>query len=217
MFTGIIEDLALVRALDKKAQGATLEVESKKCSPDAKIGDSISVNGACLTITKIIGNQLFFDVSNETICRSSLKELKANDMVNLERALRADGRLGGHFVTGHIDTTAKISAKSKKGDFIEIRIEIPKPFVPFFIEKGSVAVDGISLTVNSVDENFFNVAIIPQTISHTTLKVKQEGDSVNIETDIFAKYIHKYINGTKDSKTSPPSISSNFLKEHGFF
>jgi len=217
MFTGIIEDLAKVDNFNKGVSGALFVVESAICSEGTAIGDSISVNGTCLTVTKIKSPLISFDVSSETIEKTSLSELTKNSKVNLERALKADSRIGGHFVTGHIDTTGTIESKVKKGEFTELKIAIHKHFLQFLVEKGSVAIDGISLTVNSVEDAYFTSTIIPHTLSKTTLSFKKVRNLVNIETDIFAKYIHKYTSRSKKTNSSSPSISSGFLKEHGFF
>ncbi|NQT94923.1 MAG: riboflavin synthase [Candidatus Omnitrophica bacterium] len=216
MFTGIIEELGIVNSFRKVDTCARLSIESAICCVDTEIGNSISVNGCCLTLVDIKKNILIFDISKETLDKSDLSELKAGDKINIERSLKADARLGGHFVTGHVDCRGKIVSKKKKGEFIEIEYEIPKAFMPYLVEKGSIAVDGISLTVNGIREASFTTILIPHTISITTLKSKAAGGSVNIETDILAKYIHKQINRSKVSNDPASSISSNFLKEHGF-
>ena len=217
MFTGIVEELGIVKSLVKAEAGAKLVVESKVCVSDAKIGDSISINGVCLTVVDIKTGLLSFDISKESLDRSNLGKLKAQERVNVERSLKADSRLGGHFVTGHIDTTGKIVLKERQGEFIRIKIEIPEPFMAFLVEKGSIAVDGISLTVNSVKNKSFSALLIPHTLSITTFGNRNIGDFVNIETDILAKYTQKLISKTSKKPTNSASnLNKNFLTEHGF-
>lgn len=233
MFTGIVEELGIVRSLAKTEAGARLTVESKTCASDIKKGDSISINGCCLTVAGVRGNLyppprwgegkdegakfLSFDISSETLDRTLLGRLKTQDRVNLERSLRADSRLGGHFVTGHIDTAGKIVLKERQDGFIRIKIEIPEPFMVFLVEKGSIAVDGISLTINSVSDKSFTVLLIPHTLAVTGLAGKRAGDYVNIETDILAKYAQSFINRPSKKPTNPTSsLNKNFLAEHGF-
>jgi riboflavin synthase len=216
MFTGIIEDLGTVKRLDKTAEGASLVVESRACASEAKIGDSVSVNGSCLTVIDAKNDIMRFDISSETLKKSNLGELKAGERVNIESSLKAGSRLGGHFVTGHIDTTGRIISKEPEGGFVKIEIELPKPFMPYLAEKGSVAVDGISLTVNSLKEASFTMMLIPHTLSMTTLGQKKRASTVNIETDILAKYVQKLINRPSRSSDISSNITSNFLQEHGF-
>ncbi len=216
MFTGIIEELATIRSLTRRSRGARLSIESAVCGSDASVGDSISVNGVCLTLTSREGNILSFDVSDETSGLSNILALKPADRVNLERSLKQGGRLGGHFVTGHIDCMGKIVSKASQGDFIEFEISIPKEHSILLVKKGSVAVDGISLTVNNVSDGSFKVMVIPHTLSNTTLNFKGIGNIVNIETDVLAKYVQNLTVQTKSMPEIRPHVDRNFLAKHGF-
>lgn len=216
MFTGIIEELGIVRKITRVNKDACLSIESSICSSDAAVGDSISVNGACLTLTGKDQHILSFDLSSETLIVSNLADLVIGEKVNLERSLKLEGRLGGHFVTGHIDCVAKIISKITKGDFIELGIEMPDRFGIFLAEKGSVAVDGISLTLNSVSCNSFKVMVIPHTLSTTTLGSKKRGSSLNIETDMLAKYAQKLIAKTRGMDNVNTGIDRDTLARYGF-
>lgn len=217
MFTGIIEELGVIKSLTKTGSGAELAVESKVCLCDARIGDSMNINGACLTVVDIKENILSFDISNETLTRTNLSRLKPGERINIERSLRADSRLGGHFVTGHIDGIGKITLKAEQDEFVEIEIEMDPSLKDYLVEKGSVAVDGVSLTVNRVRDKSFTVMLIPHTLSATTLGQKKAGDYVNIEVDILAKYVEKLTNKSTKQPAEPSSnITKSLLKEHGF-
>jgi len=216
MFTGIVEDLGIVKRVVKSSAGAKLNIESKLAASDTKIGDSISINGSCLTVIDIHGDELSFDISAETLEKTNLDSLASAERVNIERALRADSRIGGHFVNGHIDCIGKIASKEKRADFVKITIEIPDEYMIYLSEKGSIAVDGISLTINRLKNNSFSVMIIPHTISVTSLGYKKIGNSVNIEVDILAKYANRLINRSTEQSSKAANISKNLLKEHGF-
>jgi len=216
MFTGIIEELAIVKSVNKRSSGARISIESKLCSSDAKIGDSISLSGSCLTIVSIDNGILSFDVSSETLKKSTLANIKPDDMVNLERSLRADSRMGGHFITGHIDCVGELLLKKPEGEFIELSVRIPDEFMLFIAEKGSIAIDGISLTVNSIKKSDITLMIIPHTLENTTLKYKKHSQKLNIETDILAKYIHRSYESKQTKASSSASLSKKFLSEHGF-
>jgi len=216
MFTGIVEDLGIVKRVVKSSAGAKLNIESKLAASDTKIGDSISINGSCLTVIDIHGDELSFDISAETLEKTNLDSLASAERVNIERALRADSRIGGHFVNGHIDCIGKIASKEKRADFVKITIEIPDEYMIYLSEKGSIAVDGISLTINRLKNNSFSVMIIPHTISVTSLGYKKTGDSVNVEVDILAKYANRLVNRSAEQSSRAVNISKNLLKEHGF-
>jgi len=216
MFTGIIEERGIVNALSRADNTARLDLKSDICYSDSKVGDSISVNGCCLTLTKKYGNNLLFDVSQETLRVSNLADLAKGERVNLERSLTQGGRLGGHFVTGHIDYAGRLLSKSAIGDFIEFSIDIPRDFKGFLAPKGSVAIDGVSLTVNSVSENNFKAMLIPYTLSCTTLQYKDKGSRLNIETDILAKYTHSLMSRNPAKSSDHANISKDFLSKHGF-
>jgi len=193
MFTGIVEEIGKVSAITKTRAGALLKVKTKSICADAKLGDSVAINGVCLSVVEIKGDILSFDVIQETLSNTSLGDLKINDPLNLERSLKPDSRMGGHFVTGHIDYKGKIESMIKGSEGIGVKIYLPEEFSNFVIKKGSVALDGISLTVAEVERKNFTVYLIPHTLKVTTLGNKKKGDSLNIETDLLAKYIAKHI------------------------
>lgn len=186
MFTGIIEQLGRVRGMGRKARGYGLEIEG--CSfGDIKIGESIAVNGVCLTLTETKGDILCFDIMPETLSVTNLSSLRLNDKVNLERALRIGDRLSGHFVTGHIDCIGVIRRKTDTGDNFSFEIAVPAKLMNNIVHRGSIAVEGISLTIADRKSDTFSVCIIPHTLKNTTLNLKHPSDKVNIEFDILAK------------------------------
>ncbi len=189
MFTGIIEEVGILKAIKTTSGGLTIEVKAKKILEDSKLGDSIAINGICLTITDLKKESFNFDVSQETINRTNIKDLKIGDFVNLERALRPVDRMGGHIVQGHVDTIGKISAVIPKGEHHQFNITYPNEYRAYIIEKGSIAVDGISLTINEIKNNEFSLNIIPHTIQNTNLQYRRVGDKVNLEFDIIGKYV----------------------------
>ena len=191
MFTGLVEEVGKVKTNVRTYDGARLEVEAKKVIEDTKLGDSVAVNGVCLTVVDIKENSLTFDISNETLKRSNLGFLKPADPVNLERALKVSDRLGGHIVQGNVDTVAKLIYKEKRGDHYTFKFQIERQFLPLVIEKGSIAIDGISLTINYIDDEVISINVIPHTYENTNLKFRQVGDTVNVEFDILGKYIVK--------------------------
>jgi riboflavin synthase len=191
MFTGIVEEIGVVKGVNKTGAGALLKIKSEKAHSDAKKGDSICVNGSCLSVVDISGNILGFDVIPETLKRTTLSSLKMNDPVNLERSMKADSRIGGHFLTGHVDYKGNIIDMSKKSDGIGLKISLPKEYSSFVVEKGSVGLDGVSLTVAGVTAEDFTVYLIPHTFNNTTLSTKKKGDLINVETDIIGKYVAK--------------------------
>ena len=211
MFTGLITEMGEVVAISKKDNGARFFLKAKEAASEAKLGDSISINGTCLTVVEIKGDILAFDLSDETLKTSDLGRLRTKDPVNIEPALRLDSRLGGHFVTGHIDGVGKIKSKALSGDVYRIVIEAEERIVGFLVEKGSVAVDGISLTVVDVLKDSFSIVIIPHTAHMTTIGHKNSGDSVNLEVDILGKYVAKFLNKGNDESFV------NTLRKEGFF
>lgn len=212
MFTGLILELGEVVSLEKRTDGAKLSVKASDIIKDAAIGDSISVNGVCLTVTEMRSStsELFFDVSYETLKSTNLGGIKRGDKVNLEPSLRPNSKMGGHFVTGHIDGIGRIIRKTSIGNAIKIDIEAPENIIRYLVEKGSVAVDGVSLTVVNVFRDAFNVVVIPHTAKMTTIGLKDIGETVNIEPDILAKYVERFLQKEKDL-----SIIST-LKKSGF-
>ncbi len=209
MFTGIIEDLGKVVRLTMKGADALLEVETAIDLKEVSLGDSIAVNGACLTVTAKSAATFTADVSAESLARTTLGRLQAGHRVNLEKSLRAGGFLGGHFVLGHVDGTGRILNKTQKSGSMIFAIESDEALSRYIVEKGSIAVDGISLTVNRLEKGRFYVNIIPHTAAQTTLVGKKEADLVNIETDILGKYVEKLLQSSR-------GIDKDFLAEHGF-
>lgn len=193
MFTGIIIEMGEVASFKRRASGGTMSVRSDIISHDAEIGDSISINGVCLTVTEKKGSVLSFDISYETLRSTNLGQLRKGDRVNLEPALRPDGKLGGHFVTGHVDGIGIIKSRETIGDAFKIVISAPEEITGLLVEKGSVAIDGISLTVVDVTDREFSVVIIPHTEKVTTIGLKNVGDTVNLEADIIGKYVAKFL------------------------
>ena len=193
MFTGLIETQGKVRAVHKTAAGEVLSVDLGQVAQSVKVGDSINVNGVCLTVCKLSGSVADFDVSGETLGRSTLGRLNSNNQVNIEQAMRADGRFGGHIVQGHVDGVGTIKNVRKKGDFYDVTFAAPKELLDEMVVKGSVAVDGISLTVAAMDSQSFTIAVIPVTWQNTNLGTLKIGDRVNIETDILVKAIKKQL------------------------
>jgi riboflavin synthase len=209
MFTGIIENAGAVKRITRKGEDALLVIDTSLNLDDIKVGDSIAVNGACLTVTEKTDRGFSADVSAETLTRTNLKLLKSGDRVNLEKSLRMNSFLGGHLVLGHVDGLGKIQEKMNKANSLQMGVEIDTELSRYIVEKGSVAVDGISLTVNRCEKNRFYVTIIPHTARNTTLEFKKVADLVNIETDIIGKYVEKLLNPGK-------GIDMRFLAEHGF-
>ena len=210
MFTGLVAEMGAVVSLAKKGNGARLSLDAKILSRDAKLGDSIAINGTCLTVVEIKGNVLAFDLSDETLKSSNLGELKAHDRVNLEPALRLDDRLGGHFVTGHIDGAGRIRSKTLEGEVHKIVVETEPWIAEYLVEKGSVAVDGISLTVVDVLRDGFSLVIIPHTARLTTLGIKGPGDRVNVEVDILGKYVLRFLKKGKDANLMRTLMEKGF-------
>jgi len=211
MFTGLIVELGEVVSLERKAENASLSIKCSEIMVDAKVGDSICVNGACLTVVDIKGNIISFDVSYETLKATNLGGLKKADRVNIEPSLRADSKLGGHFVTGHVDGVGRIRSKKITGNAIRIEIESPLEILKYLVDKGSVAVDGISLTIVEVLKDSFSVVIIPHTASLTTIGYKNTGDTVNLEADILGKYVAKFLNINSDSSLLSALKKSGYI------
>lgn len=191
MFTGIVEAVAKVRELKKRENLYTLAIEKPRLFDDIKIGDSIANDGVCLTVTAMKAGCLYFDLMKETLDATTLKHLAAGKRVNLERAMKADARMGGHFVTGHVDAVGRIKDIRILPNYVEYRLTLAKDLMRYVVPKGSVALDGISLTVGAVKKDWFAVYFIPHTLEVTTIGSKKKGDDVNIETDLLAKYILK--------------------------
>ncbi len=193
MFTGLVEDVGKVVSLGLKHQAAVLTVQTNLATRAMELGASIAVNGACLTVVKKSKDEFTVDISPETLKRTSLAKLRAGSLVNLERPMRLRDRLGGHLVTGHVDGLATVASIEKKGEFTFLKFRVPAKLGSLLVSKGSVAVDGISLTVNACGRRRFSVAIIPFTLQHTNLRDYRVGDKVNIETDLVGKYVHSFL------------------------
>lgn len=214
MFTGLIEDLGKVLRLERHGSAAVLTVATKLAAAGFADGDSVAINGVCLTVTRIEGEtELSFDVSPETLDASGLGRLSVGEPVNLERALRLSDRLGGHIVTGHVDCQAKIGSRREISGNQVFTFMLPREMGRLVIAKGSIAVDGISLTVNSVDSSGFTVNIIPHTASRTTLSLRKPGDLVNIETDIIGKYVERLLG---EKAVTAGGLSLKSLVDSGF-
>lgn len=215
MFTGIIEEVGTVKSIQKGAVSSFIQINTDTVLSDAHIGDSIAVNGVCLTVTDLTGNYFQADVMNETLSRSSLGSLKNGSPVNLERAMSAQGRFGGHIVSGHIDGTGVISSVKQDGIALWYTINTDSEILRYIVEKGSIAIDGISLTVAKVTANDFSVSIIPHTAAQTVLNSKKTGDTVNLENDIIGKYVEKFLN-PDEKKSEKSRITMDFLAKNGF-
>lgn len=217
MFTGIVEEKGKVSHMQLGGESGVIAVKARKVLEGTKIGDSIAVNGVCLTVTSLQPDGFTADVMAETIRRSSLGSCKAGSQVNLERAMAADGRFGGHIVSGHIDGTGVIKSMIREENAIWVRIETSKDILHLIVEKGSICIDGISLTVAKLDESSFDVSVIPHTGEETTLLGKNAGDIVNLENDVIGKYVERLL-GIKTSKTEKQEskITMEFLETFGF-
>jgi len=211
MFTGLVEAVGTVKSLRRKGAAGLLTVELAEIAPELTPGESVSVSGACLTVTAVTGAAATFDCVAETLERTKLGDLAPGSRVNIERALRPQGRLGGHFVTGHIDGLAVVKgmAPSDKGNVLEATA--PPELLEFVVEKGSVALDGVSLTVASVTGQGFTVALVPFTLEHTTLGSATPGERLNMETDLLGKYVKRFLSGGEAG-----GMTEGFLAEHGF-
>lgn len=215
MFTGIVEEVGTVRTVQRTGTSSFIEIQAKKVLEDVHLGDSIAVNGVCLTVTSFTGDFFRADVMNETLSRSSLGTLKNGSPVDLERAMTAGGRFGGHIVSGHIDGTGTITDIKKDGIAHWYTVTAPAEILRYIVEKGSIAIDGISLTVAKVTETSFSVSIIPHTAAETVLSYKKPGDIVNLENDIIGKYVEKLMRPAPTEKTES-GITMEFLAKNGF-
>ncbi len=207
MFTGIVEELGLVKSISSNK----ITIECTKILEDCKLGDSISVNGVCLTVSDLTGTYFMADISPKTLSVTNLSGVKNGDIVNLERAMTLSSRLGGHIVTGHIDTVGEITKIAKISDFYEISVSFDKCFSKYAVKKGSIAINGISLTIADCTDSIVTIAVIPHTYENTVLKTRKTGDNVNIEFDILAKYVEKNLSSSDNN-----SITLGFLAENGF-
>lgn len=214
MFTGIIESIGIVREFSQHPHGARARVAAVEVAGQLRAGDSIAVDGACLTVTAVSGEGFGCDLSAETLARTTLGRLRAGMRVNLERPLRLGDRLGGHFVTGHVDAVGHIVGRVPQGDGETIRVGFPRALAPLLVMKGSIAVDGISLTVAELTEDTFGVALIPYTLEGTTLGQKRVGDAVNLEADLLGKYVARFL-AERPAPRPSGGLTLSLLQEHG--
>jgi riboflavin synthase len=215
MFTGLVEGAGKIAATSRVADGLRLSVTSPFDLAEVKLGDSIAVSGPCLTVVELAGKIFAVDVSAETLARTNLSLKKVGSRVNLERALRLGDRLGGHLVSGHIDCLGILMEKVAGPQSLRLKFSLPSPWARYIIEKGSIAIDGVSLTVNACGNDWFTVNIIPYTAQHTTIIDLGVGDRVNLETDIIGKYVEKLL-GPK-ATPADAGVTAEFLARHGFF
>lgn len=215
MFTGIIEEVGKVKSIHGSGNAYQLAIACHEVLEGTKIGDSIAVNGVCLTVTKLFSDGYEADVMPETLHRTAFQHLRPNSPVNLERAMAADGRFGGHIVSGHIDGVGTIREIRPDENAVWYAIETQESLLHYIVEKGSIAIDGISLTVAKVSESDFSVSIIPHTRANTSLAGKKAGDLVNLECDIIGKYVDKLLHGAEEKKQQS-GIDEAFLMQHGF-
>lgn len=216
MFTGIIEGVGKIRSLRQRDMAIEIEVTCDFDLEKTNVGDSISVNGCCLTVTSRLGKEFWADVSAETLGVSTFKDISIGKPVNLERALQVGGRFGGHIVSGHVDGVGQIVDIKRHSDFGEFFIEIPRNLSRYIVEKGSIAIDGVSLTVNRCGESSFSVMVIPHTSLNSTFASLRVGDDVNLEVDIIGKYVEKLTFLDSEEYKKGSAITEEFLKKHGF-
>ena len=215
MFTGIIEELGTVKSLNMSGNSGSINIKAHKVLEKTQIGDSIAVNGICLTVTTLQPDGFTADVMAETVRRSSLGSAKAGDKVNLERAMSAEGRYGGHIVSGHIDATGTIMEYRKEENAVWVTVGTSAEILELIVEKGSICIDGISLTVAAVSDSDFSVSIIPHTGEETTLLKKKPGDKVNLENDVVGKYVQKLL-GLKSPEKKESTLTMDMLRDYGF-
>ncbi|QII81410.1 riboflavin synthase [Jeotgalibaca arthritidis] len=217
MFTGIVEEVGTIQSIKRGRKSSILKIKGQKVLQGTRIGDSISTNGICLTVTKV-GNDFFeADVMSESLNRTNIGELVPGSYVNLERALSLATRLGGHIVSGHIDGTGKIRNLKRDDNAVWITIETAPELLRYIIEKGSIAIDGVSLTVVTVNDQFFKVSIIPHTGEETILLQKKMGDTVNLECDMIGKYVEKLLGLDSKEDVQEGQVTAELLRENGFF
>lgn len=217
MFTGIIEEIGTVRRIERGAAGARLTIAAKTVLDGTKLGDSIATNGVCLTVVSMTADSFRADVMAESLRRSSLGALQTGSPVNLERAMPLNGRFGGHIVSGHIDGTGTVASQKREDNAVWVTVHAPASLLRHIVEKGSIAIDGVSLTVAAVDETSFAVSIIPHTGAQTILLDKKPGETVNLECDIIGKYVEKLLMPyAPTEKAAPSGITMEFLAQNGF-
>lgn len=217
MFTGIIEEIGTVRRIERGAAGARLTIAAKTVLEGTKLGDSIATNGVCLTVVSMTADSFSADVMAESLRRSGLGALQTGSPVNLERAMPMNGRFGGHIVSGHIDGTGTIASQKREDNAVWVTVNTSASLLRYIVEKGSIAIDGVSLTVAAVDQTGFSVSIIPHTGAQTILLDKKPGETVNLECDVIGKYVEKLLAPYAPAeKSTSSSITMEFLAQHGF-
>lgn len=215
MFTGIVEEIGKVQSVHQSGESIVMDIRASKVLEDVHLGDSISINGVCLTVTTFTNSFFSVDIMPETFRATGLRELRPNDDVNLERAMAANGRFGGHFVSGHVDGIGEIVKIEQVDNALYYEIKLSADLMNYFVEKGSVSVDGTSLTVFKLTDDTLTISLIPHTVDATVLGNKRVGDTVNIECDMLGKYILKYLNKSQD-KNEHNTLNHDFFKDHGF-
>ncbi|MCK8817810.1 riboflavin synthase [Natroniella sulfidigena] len=217
MFTGIVEEIGKIKKIEHGSNSIALTIQANKVLGDVKLGDSIATNGVCLTVTDFKENEFTVDVMPETLRNSSLADLKIGHEVNLERALRVGDRLGGHLVSGHIDGVGSIRAKKREDNAVVVTIAPPKELLRYIIPKGSITIDGVSLTVAQLEANTFDISLIPHTAQITILGKKNVGNKVNLEVDLIGKYVERMMEFSEEEEEgSDSNIDINMLKDKGF-
>jgi len=216
MFSGIVEEMGAIQSIEKGLAGAKFSILASVILDDLHVGDSVSVSGACLTVTKLEGQSFSVDVSTETLNCTILGQITVGTPVNLERAMKLNARMGGHMVTGHVDGIGALRAREQDGNAIYLTIEAPQDIMRYCVAKGSITIDGISLTINAVMDRSFAVAIIPHTAKVTTMGLKQIGDAVNLESDLIGKYVERLLQANSMLPTPPsPAIDKDYLQKRG--
>ncbi|WP_407292597.1 riboflavin synthase [Stutzerimonas zhaodongensis] len=217
MFTGIIESIGTIRAMTPKGGDVRVLVETGKLDlGDVKLGDSIAVNGVCLTAVELPGNGFWADVSRETLARTAFVDLKAGSRVNLEKALTPSSRLGGHLVSGHVDGVGEVISREENARAVQFRIRAPRELAKYIALKGSITVDGTSLTVNTVNGAEFELTIVPHTLAETIMVDYRAGRKVNLEVDLLARYLERLLMGDKAAEPNTSGLTESFLAEHGY-
>ena len=215
MFTGIVETTGKVTRIDRLSESVRLSIAAGRVSEDVSLGDSIAVNGVCLTVVSIDAPELVFDAVYETLRRTTLGALSVGDVINLERAMVASGRFGGHIVQGHVDGVGRVSSMRPVGNAWQVHVDVDSNLMRYIVEKGSICIDGISLTVADAGNSSFSVSVIPHTWGNTTLSSRRAGDSLNIECDIIGKYIERLMGFSTSTNVAPP-VSRDMLVRNGF-
>lgn len=216
MFTGIVEEIGTIRQIEMGRHSAVLHIDAKEMLTDIHIGDSIAVNGVCLTVTALRADGFAADAMHETLNRTTLAALKNGSHINLERAMAADGRFGGHIVAGHVDGVGTIVKLQRDDTAVWYTVQAPPTIMRYIIEKGSIAVDGISLTVAKVSEDSFSVSVIPHTVRVTVLGERKTGDKVNLENDMIGKYVEKLLGKDAAAEATQSALTREFLIKHGY-